>query len=288
MNGSLPAEMFTGKELHDVLDLCLECKGCKSECPSQVDMAKMKSEFLFHYQERNGYSLRSHLFAHVDAVGRIGSALAPVSNWLMGTALSKWAMDRLGVAKERTLPPFSRDRFSKWMRLRRRSAKGSRGQVALFNDTYMEYNYPHLGRDAVEVLEHLGYEVVVPPRACCGRPAISKGFLRQAKDKAGTLVDVLHPYAKAGIPILGLEPSCILTVKDDYPDLVPGEKTEAVSRAGATLDEFLSREMKSGALCLPKDRKEPYLVHVHCYQKALGASSCTSEVLQSVTGGTVV
>lgn len=290
MNGSLPGEMFTGKELHDVLDLCLECKGCKSECPSQVDMAKMKSEFLYHYQEANGYSLRSKLFAHVDTVNRIGSAFAPLSNWAQGLPLSKWALDKLGVARERTLPPFSRKRFSKWAAKRTPGtpAKGSKGQVVLFNDTYMEYNYPHLGRSAVAVLEKLGYEVLVPPRACCARPSISKGFLRQAKEKATVLVETLHPYAAAGIPILGLEPSCILTVKDDYPDLIPGGKTQAVASQGSTLDEFLSKEIKKGALQWPSGASgKEYLVHGHCYQKALGTSGCTPDLLKAASGGKV-
>ncbi len=283
LSGNLPAGQFTGRELYDVLDLCLECKGCKTECPSQVDMAKMKSEFLYHYQEKNGYPLRSRLFAHLDTLSRGGSLTAPFSNWVASSLPLRWALGRIGITPQRTLPAYARRRFSS--RPPQAAGSGALGTVVLFNDTYMEHHVPQLGWDAVVVLEGLGYRVIVPPRACCGRPAISKGFLTLAKHKARAVITHLHPWARQGIPIVGIEPSCILTLKDDYPDLVPGADTDAVAAHCQTLEAFLRDGLRAGKFQLPASSTPRALrVHSHCYQKALGEAGCATEVLNAVPG----
>ncbi len=232
-------ELFTTKELYDVLEHCIECKACKTECPSQIDMAKMKSEFLYHYHKANGTSLRDWVFAHVGPLSRFGKP-------------PRWLLNKLGFAPQRPLPPFAKKRFSKRLPTQRSSSK----KVVLFNDTFTEYNEPQIGLSTIRLLQQLGYEVIIPPYTCCGRPLISKGFLPKAKKYAERLIDKLIPYIKQGIPIIGLEPSCLFTLRDDYPDLI-GHTLPIL-----TLDEFLLDHP------LPQTGKEVH-VHLHCHQKAL-------------------
>jgi Fe-S oxidoreductase len=158
----------------------------------------------------------------------------------------------------------------------------------------MEYNVPDLGRDAVEVLERAGCRVIVPPRRCCGRPMISKGLLEQARENAEVNVRALAPYAAQGLPIVGVEPSCILTLREDYPSLLPGAATERVAAAAQTIDEFLFKLTQEGRLPYPAAQgsgeavpAREYLLHGHCHQKALVGTAPTLGVLQGIPGATV-
>ena len=187
MSGALPVDSLTGERLREVLDLCLECKGCKAECPSNVDMAKLKYEFSYRYHKANGYPLRNRMLANVSQLGKLGSFFAPISNWSMGISTFKEFVEgTAGIDRRRSLPPFASQTFSQWFRARGGSAvEGTpRGRVVLFSDTFTEYNYPELGRSAVKVLEHMGYKVIVPKPVCCGRPMLSKGMLDSAKRNA--------------------------------------------------------------------------------------------------------
>jgi FAD/FMN-containing dehydrogenase/Fe-S oxidoreductase len=297
--GRLGAEGLTGEAMREVMELCLECKACKTECPSHVDMAKMKYEFLHHYQRRHGVPLRSRLFGHVEWINRAGCATAPLSNWILASPLNAWLMARLGVAPRRRLPPFAPERFSRWFRGHVRRAgreQAGRPAVVLFHDTFTEYNYPSLGQAAVRVLERAGYRVILADKVCCGRPLISKGLLDAAKAHARHNLAALRRFAEQGLPIVGVEPSCILTLKDDYLDLLPGEAAETVARQCTTIDEFLEKLIREGGLDFarrarrqddsPAERPPqiPVLLHGHCHQKSLIGTAPTLEVLRAIPG----
>jgi FAD/FMN-containing dehydrogenase/Fe-S oxidoreductase len=289
ISGRLPQAEFTSQGLYDVLDLCLECKACKTECPSNVDMAKLKYEFLSHYYAAHGTPWRAQLFAHIATLNRLGQIVAPLSNWLARSALGKWIQERLGIAPQRTLPPFARQTFSAWFAERPRYPQAARrGQVVLFHDTFLEYNCPEVGQAATQLLEAAGFEVVLVTRKCCGRPAISKGQLEQGRTYARHNINLLLPYAQKGVPIVGIEPSCILTLREDYLDLVPGADATLVAQYALTIDEFLYQLHQRGELDLEfTDRPKQLLVHGHCHQKALVGTTPTLAVLRLPKGYTV-
>ena len=284
--GRLDGEGLRSKQLFEVMDLCLECKACKGECPSNVDMAKLKYEFLAHYYGEHGYPLRSHLFAKIDRFNRLASPVAGLANWLMGTSLSRWALDRLGIDRRRRLPPLASQTFSQWFHKRPARPVGTRGTVVLFNDTFLEYNDPQIGVAATALLERAGFSVVLPaPQVCCGRPLISKGFLAQAKERAKANVAALAPYVDKGWPIVGIEPSCMLSFRDDYLDLVADPRAQQVADNVFMLEEFLAglaRKKELGIEFTPVQRQ--MLVHGHCQQKALVGTGATLEVLRLAPG----
>ncbi|MCW5882322.1 MAG: anaerobic glycerol-3-phosphate dehydrogenase subunit C, partial [Anaerolineae bacterium] len=290
INGDLPADALTSPDLYDALDLCLECKGCKADCPSNVDMAKLKYEFLAHYHARHGTPLRARLFGHIATLNRLGTAFAPVSNWVAGSRPARWALDRwLGVDARRRLPPFARTTFAQWFQRRRHPrATTARPQVALFNDTFVNYNYPQIGQAAVRVLEAMGYAVILAEKRCCGRPMISKGLMEAARANARWNVAALARYAEQGIPVVGLEPSCLLTLRDEYPDLVDDPRAEAVARNAFLFEEFVLRELEQAPdrlALVPATR--PILFHGHCHQKALVGSGPSLRVLRMIPGAQV-
>ena len=288
--GQVDLAGLTSAEMYRVMDLCLACKACRTECPSNVDVAKMKYEFLHHYHQAHGVPLRTRLFAGLDGMNRTGTALAPLSNWLMHLPGRRLAQSLLGIAPGRTLPRFARKRFSRWFS-KRTAPAGQAGarEVILFHDTFMEYNHPELGRAAVAVLEAAGYRVRLVPRKCCGRPMISKGLLGAARENARHNVALLAPDAARGVPIVGVEPSCILTLREDYPELLPGAETAQVAAQAVTIDEFLQRAIAEGRLSFPAAvgaTKRHVLLHGHCHQKALVGTAPTLAVLRSLPGVT--
>jgi FAD/FMN-containing dehydrogenase/Fe-S oxidoreductase len=272
LSGRLPKEELTSHRMYEVLDLCLECKGCKAECPINVDMAKLKYEFLAHYYEAHGTPLRARLFANIESLNRIGSAFAPLSTTLANLGLTRWLMEKVaGIDRRRSLPPFARPTFETWFRKRGPEVGTSaKGKVILFHDTFMNYNYPEIGKAAVAVLERAGYDVMLVEKRCCGRPMISKGMLEEARANAIYNVNLLAPYAEQGIPIIGCEPSCLLTLRDEYPDLVADKRVDTVAAQSFMIEEFLAKLHGQGALQLPfTDTKRQLLLHGHCHQKAL-------------------
>ncbi|CAA9574156.1 MAG: Fe-S protein, homolog of lactate dehydrogenase SO1521 [uncultured Thermomicrobiales bacterium] len=268
---------LTSKGTYDVLDLCLSCKACKTECPSSVDMAKLKVEFLAHYQAKHGTPLRSRVFGHIHTISRLTAPVAPLANLALKTPLAKPAMRALGVHPDRVLSPFARRTFvARWRAHRRRhqeTARQTRGKVVYFHDTFATYNYPRIGMAAVKLLEAAGFEVVVEERrACCGRPMLSKGLVGEARKAARRNVALLAPYAKQGIPIVGTEPSCILTLRDEYKDLLPDDPdVAAVAAESFMIDEFLAKLDAAGDLNIAwKEGPGPdVFFHGHCHQKAL-------------------
>ena len=303
LSGAMPGESLTSPRLYDTLDLCLECKGCKAECQTGVDMAKLKYEFLDQYHKAHGLPMRARLFANINSLSRRGSRFAPVSNWATSNPLSKLILHRfLGIHARRTLPPFARTTFPDWFSSHRNLApafghpspsgrgdggkRSNLGEVVLLNDTFMNYNYPQVGVAAVELLEQAGFEVVLASPStspgtgamCCGRPMISKGLLDFARAHARHNVGLLYPYAQRGTPIVGCEPSCLLTLRDEYPDLLRNDhvlseaddKARAVAANSYLIDEFLAMLHQKGDLALEfTDLKKKVLFHGHCHQKAL-------------------
>lgn len=273
-------EKFTEKAIYDVLDLCLQCKGCKTECPSQVDMAKMKTEFLYHYQKKHGISLRNRLFGHLSTLFSMGSKFPRFSNFMLANAFSKWFMDCLGISSKRTLPKFSKQRFSSQTK---KSHTAKSKKVLLFNDTFTEFISPEIGLSAVNVLEKLGYEVIIPPWKCCGRPLLSKGMLLEARSQAEALVKMLLPYAHENIPIIGLEPSCILTIMDDYSSLLPKEDLKPLLAMTTTFDGFISKHITDGKLPITFNlSKKDIKYHMHCYQKSLIGNKPIESIFKAI------
>ena len=292
LSGVLPPEELTGNKLLGTYELCLSCKGCKAECPSNVDAAKLKAEFLEQYHRVNGIPLRTHLMAHVAQLNRIGSALAPVSNWFKYLPGAGWLGERLlGMDRRRPLPTFNRKHFRRWFRKHRRTSLEvggngsppvtgpSRGPIVLLDDCLTSYCEPQVNQAAVRVLEAAGYGVHLAGLKCCGRAAISKGMLSYAKLLAEENIALLLPWAERGIPIVGCEPSCVLTLVDEYPDLVPGAAALQVAGAAALIDSHLARSLHELSLTPLRARA---MVHGHCHQKALVGMRETQTVLAAI------
>jgi FAD/FMN-containing dehydrogenase/Fe-S oxidoreductase len=281
LSGKVPREHFTGKRLYEVMDLCLECKACKAECPSNVDMAKLKYEFLDHYHRANGLPLRNRLFGGIERMNRIGSQFAPLSNWIAQTKLNRWLMEKLaGVDRRRPLPRFASQTFEDWFQDHPPEGDGTKGEVVLFHDTFNNFNTPNVAIAATRFLERSGYCVRLVEKRCCGRPMISKGMLRVAKDNAAWNVDQLAEYAEQGVPILGLEPSCLLTLRDEYPEFLRAASAQRVAENSFLLEEFLLRERDAGKLSMNfagNGRKA--LLHGHCHQRALVGTAPTVAIL---------
>ena len=286
MSGVLPEGSITSQRLHDALDLCLECKACKVECDSGVDMAKLKYEFLANYYKTNKIPFRTKVFAHINRINRLSSKLGFLTNIGLKMPLTKLvAKAILGVHPNRSLPELASETLPRWFKSRTRPdvSKATKGTVALFNDTFMNYNYPQIGRAAVELLEAAGFQVELAnvttdgdaDMGCCGRPMISKGLLGEAAEAARKMVDLLYTFAQRDIPIIGFEPSCLLTFRDEYPELVPGEKSRKVAQQSYLIDEFLIMLQEKGELDLEfSDLPKQILFHGHCHQKAsIGTAS---------------
>lgn len=291
LSGRLPASELTSPAMADVMDLCLSCKACKSECPSRVDMAKLKTEFLAQMHDVHGVPLRSRLFGHVATGYRLGSVAPALSNALLRSPLSRFVQVRLGIDPQRRLPPLAPVRFSAWFDRRPRPLRvGPLGPVVLFHDTWTEYNHPELGRAAVEVLEAAGYHVLLVRRQrCCGRPMLSKGLVEDARRLARHNVTVLAPYVEQGIPVIGLEPSCILTLRDEYLSLLPHQAdAQRLADNSFTIEEFVYRHVQSGVRPLTfRPVTAELLLHGHCHQKALVGVEPARALLQLLPGCTV-
>ncbi len=282
LSGQVPRSEFTGRRLYEVLDLCLECKACKAECPSNVDMAKLKYEFLAHYYRANGLPLRNRLFGRIADLSHWGTRVAPLANWLNSLAVSRWLLERFaGIDRRRPLPRFASETFLEWFsRHAPENEAGARGSVLLFHDTFTTYYTPHVAIAATRLLERLGYRVELAENRCCGRPLISKGMLAEAQSHARQNVSALGPYALRGVPIVGLEPSCLLTLRDEYPELVRDAGARALAGQAMLLEEFLLEEMNAGRVAWPNRSGGRVLLHGHCHQKALSGTGATVAMLR--------
>ncbi|MQG28009.1 MAG: hypothetical protein FI723_06410 [SAR202 cluster bacterium] len=301
LSGKLPEGTMTSKRLWEAMDLCLECKGCKSECESGVDMAKLKYEFLDQYHRANGVPLRNRVFANINRLSVWGSRMAPLSNLMVSNPVGKMLSQMvLGIHPKRKPPKFVRQTFTKWFKSRQGPnppespfSKGGLGTatvvgtdtVVLLNDTYMNYNYPEIGKAAVALLEAAGLKVVLSDTKCCGRPMISKGLMDDATANAVSNIDQLYAYAEQGIPVIGCEPSCLLTFKDEYPQLVRDERANKVAENSYMIDEFLMKLQEGGKLELALGKLEKkVLFQAHCHQKAEMGTATSMAALRLAPG----
>ncbi len=283
LSGKLPHAEFSSKRMYQVMDLCVECKGCKSECASSVDMAKIKTEFLAHYYDKHGIPLRTRLFGKIAVLNRLCSGkLAPLANRILQNYAVRMAMKMtLGIESRRDMPPFAPESFITWFYNRPMPiVQNPKNMVVLFTDTFNTYNYPHVAIAATEVLESLGFKVILSEHGCCGRPSISKGLIEQARNYARKTVAKLAPYAKHGIPIIGLEPSCILSVRDEYLYfLADNDEVKMVADMCFTFEEFVADLDLTGFKNLSGLPFEKIILHGHCHQKALVGMEPAMKVL---------
>ena len=278
--GQLPPEAFTSDAMKEVMDLCVACKACKAECPSAVDMARLKMEWLAHYWEAHKPSLRERFFAYYPVVAPyLAGRLAPVVNRLQHMGwVRKLLHQHMGIAAvERPLPSFASESFRAWYNRRPRPRAGKR--VVLFCDTFNNVHHPELLKDAYLLLLEMGYSVLISPVVCCGRPWMSKGFLEAARKRAQATLEALYPFVEEGIPIVGLEPSCLLSFRDEYLVLLPQEKDRVKRLANDSylIEEFLLSHVSPEQW--PKAKSTKVLLHGHCHQKALVGVEPTVQAL---------
>ena len=327
MTGALgptgPREAGLGdRGVHDVLDLCLECRACKTECPVGVDMARFKSEFLADYWRRHGTPLRARVLGHIHDLSALASRAAPLLNpWLERGWVRRLNEALFGIDRRRSLPAWApRTLTAAWSDRRggdrgearapgarvptERTGSGGTGHGAvatgdgaaapdavLFADTFTNYYDPDIGLAAAEVLEAAGLEVALGPSACCGRPLISQGLLDAARERAADAVRQLHPLAASGTPIVLLEPSCLSALADDVPALLRGEaqqQAREVAAACVLFEDFLNRRLEEGSLSLELAAgPEQVLLHGHCHQKSLGLVGPARALLDHIPGARV-
>ncbi len=273
---------FNQKELKEVFDLCLSCKACASECPSNVDVATLKTEFLYQYQEKNGYSFGSKLFAYNTKLNKIGSSVPGLTNRIYDSRLLSGLLKKsAGVAKERTLPKVYNFNFDKYLQGIKKENITNMNKVILYIDEFTNYLDIELGKDAIEVLSGLGYEIELF-YAESGRTYLSKGFLNQAKKLALKNIPVLKKFADKRLPVIGLEPSAILTFRDEYKRLYDDIAiVDSIAKNTFIIEEFLSQEIEKGNITKDQFTKEAKTVkiHGHCHQKALSNQKVTFDVL---------
>ncbi len=269
MSGQLGERALTGRRLYEVMDLCLECKACRSECPSNVDMARIKAEFLSHYYKEQGWPLGKRLIARTRQAAEVASRLPRLSNLAAGNPVTRLALEWFaGLDRRRPLPRYARETLAAWFRTRSNGTEGE--PVTLFADTFTNFHEPHIGKAAVTLLESLGFRVRLFAAGCCGRPAISSGDLQSVRKGAQSLINSLSDVA-AGSPVIVLEPSCLSTLRDDYPDLCEDEEgCRRVTDRCLSLEEFLTRpEVQSRLEESLGGGPEELIYHGHCQQKAL-------------------
>jgi FAD/FMN-containing dehydrogenase/Fe-S oxidoreductase len=303
---------LSARWVHEVMDLCLSCKACKAECPSNVDVAKLKAEFLSAYYAGRPRPLGDLLVKHVHRLSPLAARFAGVGNWLARRGWVRRALEgAAGIDRRRSLPELHRDHFRRWFSRRAdgfpgtagvppalvgrtksgRDARGPREErprVVLLDDCFTTFQEPNIGRSAVTLLERAGYAVELAG-VCCGRAMISKGFLADARRLAQDGVAKLDRSAAAGVPILGLEPSCLLTLADEWPELVPGPAARRVAAAAELADGWLARQVRDNGLSLdPPAGGGKALLHAHCHQKALAGAGGSADALRLVPGLDVV
>ncbi|KNZ34004.1 MAG: lactate dehydrogenase [Methylibium sp. NZG] len=298
LSGQLGADAFTSESMHDTMDLCVGCKGCKRECPTGVDMAKMKIEFLAHYKARHGHTLKDRLIANLPNYAARASRVPWLMNLRDTVPGAAWLSEKwLGLSKARKLPRWRSDTFWRsddlWMfasaeQTLAAAAAGEKAAV-LFVDTFNGSFETENALAAADVLNAAGYTLHTVTKAgghhCCGRTFLAAGMVEQAKASVGALIDALLPFAQAGIPIVGLEPSCLLTLRDEALVMGLGERAEVVAAQALLVEEFIAREAGAGRWSLAlRSADAPILLHGHCHQKAFGAVEPILDVLRLIPG----
>ncbi|MEE3370387.1 MAG: FAD-linked oxidase C-terminal domain-containing protein [Planctomycetota bacterium] len=296
ISGQLSNAGIGDAQLEPVLDLCLECKACKTECPTGVDVARMKSEYLHQLHQQTGVPRRVRLFAHTAHLARWGSRLAPFSNWLLRSypirLLNEYGF---GLDRRRYPPSFARRTFLDWWHRHHTpnitEPVQQQTTVALFADTFSNYFEPAQAIATTRLAETMGVRVIVPEQVCCGRPLISKGLLDEAQQQASRTTATLFPLVAQGIPILFCEPSCYSAVVDDHPHLLRGaeqERASQVANSCQTFEQWAATTYQALTSEFPfSTGPEKILVHGHCHQKALTGTKAMVELLNAIPGSTV-
>jgi Fe-S oxidoreductase len=300
MNGTLGDAKLSDASVHEVLDLCLECRACKSEYPVGVDVARFKSEFLSGYWDRHGMSVAAQVFGSAHAAAAWGSRLAPVANRIADSRIARWAAEVLvGLDRRRSMPRWTRATLRKQAGnpadRSREPGAGTRepaaGSALLFADTFTEYADPEIGLAAIDVLSAAGIVTAVAPNVCCGRPLISQGRLSEARRLAAANVHALFDAANAGRAIVFVEPSCLSAVREDAPHLLRGElqrRAHVVARRAVLFEEFLEGECAQGRASLAfNPGPTQILLHPHCHQRSMGLAASAQALLSRVPSASV-
>lgn len=290
MTGRLGDAGLADEGVREVLDLCLECRACKSECPVGVDVGKFKSEFLSGYWDRHGLSAQAQVFGDARAAAEWGSRLAPLSNAIAASAPAKWLAGALvGIDPRRPLPRFTRDTLRR--RAARRQPLVTDPKAVLFADTFTEFEDPDIGMAALDVLDAAGLGGRLAPHACCGRPLISQGRLREARKLAAANVHALYDLAERGTAIVFVEPSCLSAVREDAPGLLRGElqrRARVVAGAAVLFEEYLERELAAGRAALRLGNGPAKVqLHPHCHQRSMGLAAPAKALLARIPGAQV-
>jgi len=289
ITGQLGPEAFTSPQMKAVMDLCVGCKGCKRECPTGVDMARMKYEFLAHWRRRHGLSLRDRLVAWMPRYAPWAARFAPLLNLRNRVGLlAKLGERATGFSARRKLPEWRRD----WFRHDQPAAGPEGGsEVVLFVDSFNTWFEPENARAAMKVLAAAGYRVHVARAAeggrplCCGRTFLAAGLVDEARAEASRMIAALRPWIEKGIPVVGLEPSCLFSLRDEFPAMLPGEDSRKLAELAMLFEEFVVREADAGRMKLDlKPADSSALLHGHCHQKAFGVMGSVEKVLSLVPG----
>ncbi len=293
MAGQLGEAGLGDEGVREVLDLCLECRACKAECPVGVDMARFKSEFLADYWSRHGTSTRALVFGRIDEIARWGSRLAPLSNWVTRSAPARWlSQGLLGLDRRRKPPAWVHRTFSRRFADRGSERSSSDAGVRLFNDTFTNHYHPEIGMAGTRLLEAAGLTVGLAGNVCCGRPLISQGLLSAARSRGETNTELLFPLVEKGEKLVFFEPSCLSAMREDVPALLRGEvrrNAQRVADSCVLFEEFLEQELHEGKVDLAfRPGPAELLLHGHCHQKAMGLVAPAKALLSRVPGSTVV
>ena len=293
LSGQLGADAFTSEEMHETFDLCVSCKGCKRECPTGVDMAKMKIEFLYHYKEHHGLTVQDKLIAYLPRYAPYAAKMGGLLNLRNKLpSLAAWSERTLGFSAKRPLPTWRSDHFRSGRRLRKASSAAQGRVVVLFVDTFTTYFEPGNARAALRVLRAAGYGALIPQAdhgrrpLCCGRTYLSVGMIAAAKREATRFLTGVQPFLDRGMPLVGLEPSCLFTLRDEIPMLLKSDESERLANRALTFEEFLQQEHESERLrwSLTPIRAPRALLHGHCHQKAYGVMGAVESTLRMVPG----
>jgi len=291
MTGQLGPNAMTSKQLFEVFDLCLACKSCKCECPSNVDLTRLKSEFLQRYHDAHGAGLRERMVRDSALMASIfAGPLAPIVNLVQRNRLFRKMMELVvGIDSRRRLPEYSTVRFAGWFKKRPPAGVKFSRKVVFFNDTNTNYHQPGIGKAAVQLLESCGYEVILANAGCCQRPKISHGFLREARKKGEKTLRNLDEFVRRGLKVVVCEPSCCSALVDDLPDLIDDvELGGRIKENVMMIDEFLAAEVKQGRLkCEFTSPYNTIVIHGHCHQKALFDTTAMKYLLDRVPGMSV-
>ena len=278
--GHMDADMIYEKGFHDVFDLCVGCKACRTECPSGVDVGKMKTEFLALYKDKTGFTARDRLFSRVHEISSVRSALPRFLNRALEGPFPRGLLSLAGISRRRSLPTIAEDTFSGWFGKRNENPRNG-NQVVYFHDTWSEFFYPEIGKAVTGVLESLGFEVLLEKqRKCCGRPMLSTGMVEKARESAAHNVNVLSDYARRNIPVVFSEPSCLSAFRDEYADLLAGDESlNALLPNIHSVCEFVCAQ---GDNFPGPGERGRILVHGHCHERSVGDFGGTLSLLRNL------